>query len=357
MLVAPLDWGLGHATRMIPVIKFLHEKGCRVIIAADGLSGRLLKDTFPHTEFISAPGFPIRYSKQKKWMPWVILLQLPRLAYSLFKEHRWLKKVCRSISVDLIISDNRPGLFHPRVKSVYITHQLAIQTGNRLTDNWVRTIHYWFINRFSHCWVPDLQEPDALAGQLSNPPQPPEIQTSYLGPLSRFEMVSRTDAPTIDILLLLSGPEPQRSLFEKRLCEQIGNMRLNVCLVRGVAPETTIPAYIPEKVEVHNFVPAEKLNHMILSADWVVCRSGYSSVMDLVKLGQKAVLVPTPGQTEQEYLAHYLLEKGYFYSEQQDIFNLTQALEKAARFNGRIQQLDMDGYKRILGSLISSCAN
>jgi predicted glycosyltransferase len=96
---------------------------------------------------------------------------------------------------------------------------------------------------------------------------------------------------------------------------------------------------------------------MILSADWVVCRSGYSSVMDLVKLGQKAVLVPTPGQTEQEYLAHYLLEKGYFYSEQQDIFNLTQALEKAARFNGRIQQLDMDGYKRILGSLISSCAN
>jgi hypothetical protein len=352
VLIAPLDWGLGHATRIIPVVKFLQKNNCRVLIAASGLSGLLLQKTFPGVKYLESKSFSIRYSKKGSGMPWILMAQLPGIAAGILKEHFWLKKVCRKESVDLILSDNRPGLFRRGTTSVYMTHQLAIQSGNRFTDRLLQKINYSFINRYTACWVPDNEQPFSLAGNLSHPLQLPAIPTKYIGCLSRFEKTSPSGSPMIDLLVLLSGPEPQRTLFEELVLRQLEASTLRICLVRGVHPDTPPPVNLPQHVDAHNFMPAESLNEKILSAKQVLCRSGYSSVMDLVHLKKNAILIPTPGQTEQEYLAQYLLEKGYFYTVTQDHFNLPQALIVAAGFKAEIPEAAMDGFEAHLTRLI-----
>ena len=354
MLIAPLDWGLGHAARMIPIVKFLQQNGCRVVLTASGISATLLQKTFPGTEFIQSEQFKIRYSRSGNWMPFVLLAQLPRIALSIVREHFWLKKVCKEIPFDLILSDNRPGLFHRSIKSVYITHQLAIQGGNGLANRLLRGMHYFFINRFSACWVPDYPEPRSLAGKLSNPEKLPRVPTTYIGCLSRFEKPAGLSARSLDLLILLSGPEPQRTVLEERIISQIKDAGMHTCLVRGVDTGTPMPEYLPEHLEVHDFLPTEQLNEKLESARMVLCRSGYSSVMDLIKLKKKAILIPTPGQTEQEYLAQHLRKKGYFYTAAQETFNLNEALKEAVHFGNEPPDFSMHEFEEVLKRMIQA---
>lgn len=354
MLIAPLDWGLGHAARMIPIVKFLQKNKCRVVVSATGISATLLRKTFPDLEFIRSHPFKIRYSRSGSRMPFVLLLQLPRIALWICKEHFWLKKVCAEIPFDLVLLDNRPGLFNRKVKSVYITHQLAIQGGSSLTNGLLRRIHYFFINQFLACWVPDYPEPRSLAGKLSNPDKLPRIPTTYIGCLSRFEKPSGNSVSSIRLLILLSGPEPQRTLLEEKIIAQISGSGMQTCLVRGLDSGRPMPEQLPQHLEVHNFLTTEQLSEKIQSAEIVLCRSGYTSVMDLIKLKKKAILIPTPGQTEQEYLAEYLRKKGYFYTAVQENFNLNKALKEAEHFGNELPDFSMREFEDVLRRMIQA---
>jgi uncharacterized protein (TIGR00661 family) len=330
VLVAPLDWGLGHATRCIPIIYSLLEQNFEVIIAADGLVKILLTKEFPDVVFTHLKGYNIRYSNQKRWLPLRLLGQLPGLLLSIFREQQWLKSIVKEYRVDLIISDNRLGLHHVTIPSIYITHQLLIKTGNRFTEWLAQKVHYFFINKYNTCWVPDNAIGNDLAGVLSHPQQLPAIPVKYLGPLSRFE---KTDCEKkYDLLLILSGPEPQRTILEKILQEELKNFAGKVLLVRGLPGNTETVITNTDTITIADHLSATDLNTAIEQADWVICRSGYTSIMDLVKLGKKAILIPTPGQTEQEYLADYLLQQKRFYSVLQKDFSLTEALEHAKHF-------------------------
>jgi hypothetical protein len=190
VLVAPLDWGLGHATRCIPIIYELLSLNMEVIIAAGGATKKLLEKEFPKLEFVYLRGYNVKYSNKKWLLPLTLLLQAPIIFTRIYQEKQWLKRAISTLQIDAVISDNRFGLYHSTTPCIYITHQLMIKTGNRFTEWLAKKIHYFFINKYTACWVPDNEHAPTLAGELSHPKTLPLVPVKYLGPLSRFEKIN-----------------------------------------------------------------------------------------------------------------------------------------------------------------------
>ena len=354
--MVPLDWGLGHATRCIPIIQSLLENGCRVIIAAENATQCLLEHEFPQCIFLPLKGYRIRYSRNKYWLPIKMALQIPRILLRSYQEHRWLKKVVHQYSIQAVITDNRFGLFHSSIPSVYITHQLLIKTGHRFSEKIMQKIHGWIIRQYTQCWVPDFAGKKNLAGELSHPITSPS-NVQYIGCLSRLSPMDN-QIKKYDLLLLLSGPEPQRSIFEQLLLAQLKHYSGKVLLVRGLPisegkEEIDVPVE-SSRLTIHHHLAAAQLNEAIQQAEMVICRSGYTTIMDLIKISQKAILVPTPGQTEQEYLARHLMAEQFFYAATQQNFVLADALKLAADFNVEIPKFDMDQYKKLVNQFVQS---
>lgn len=334
ILVAPLDWGLGHATRCIPIIRTLEALGCEPVLAGEGAQARLLGQEFPHLPLLELRGYRIRYAATGSGLAWSLLRQSPKILRSIDQEHAWLKRMVADHGIHGVISDNRFGLHHDRVPSVFITHQLRIKTPlGRLAEHLVQRWNYHYIERFGECWVPDVEQEDGLAGELSHPSKMPAIAVRYLGPLSRFNKTGEGEEER-HLLVLLSGPEPQRSIFEQIILSQLPAYTGTVTLVRGLPGKNeTLPS--TGRVTCYNHLPAEALAKEMERASLVLSRSGYSTIMDLVAIGKKSILVPTPGQTEQEYLAEHLEKKGMAPSMNQRKFVLSEALKAAGAFDYR----------------------
>jgi uncharacterized protein (TIGR00661 family) len=324
VLVAPLDWGLGHATRCIPIINELLKQNFEVVIAASGKIEALLKTEFPQLRFVQLFGYNVKYSKYR-WLFYLKMgLQIPKIVNCISKENAWLAKFLAKEKFDIVISDNRYGLRHKNVVSIFITHQLYIETKTAFTNNIIQKINYILINKFNLCWVVDENNNASLAGKLSNPNQLPQIPTHYIGYLSRFSFWEMKK--TIDVLVILSGPEPQRTCLEEILLEQLKQTKLKIVFVRGVGvEEKNIQA---EGITFLNNAASKQLNELVLQANLVISRSGYTSIMDYAATAAKALLIPTPGQTEQEYLSQQLSLKGYCFTSTQAEINLPQQLHK-----------------------------
>jgi uncharacterized protein (TIGR00661 family) len=346
ILVAPLNWGLGHATRCIPLIKALAANGCDVLIAASGPVKSLLQAEFPEFQFLPVPNYSISYSRKKIWLPVKLLWQAPGILRTVYRENRWLKVIISTYKLHGVISDNRFGLYHKAVPCVYITHQLTIKAPGRLAEWIAQKIHYHYINQYSQCWVPDAGGEQNLAGKLSHPVVKPAIPLHYLGPVSRFERL-QIQQKLYDLLIIISGPEPQRSIFEKKLLKALAAYRGRALLVCGL-PGSDEPAQQQPNLQVVNHLPANELSLAIQQSELVISRSGYTTVMDLVKLRQKAILVPTPGQSEQEYLAAYLQQQGLFVCMQQEGFSLPEALKQAGNLKAIPYEMDTELYKKVV---------
>ena len=330
ILIAPLDWGLGHVTRCIPIIKLLVQKNCSVIIAAEGKVKALLQQEFPELTFVDLKGYNIHYSKNKWPLPFVIARQIPKIFSAIQYENKRLKEIVKQHCIDGIISDNRFGFYHPSIPSVCITHQLLIKTSfGKMMNKLVQKINYHYINRFSECWIPDYKSENNLAGELSHPGKQPTIPVHYVGALSRFQKMDVTEK---NVLIILSGPEPQRTIFENMLMKQIKKYKQPLVLVRGL-PDEKKELNVPENISVYNHLPSEELNQKLAEASVVISRCGYSTVMDLAVMKKKSILIPTPGQTEQEYLAMHLMKKNFALCIDQTKFQLNPALELASSFH------------------------
>lgn len=330
ILVAPLDWGLGHATRSVPVIRELVRQGAEVVLAGSGKVKYLLEKEFPQLTILELKGYNISYSKNKWSLPFVIATQIPKIISAIDDENEMIDEIIAQHQVNGIISDNRFGLYHENIPSVFITHQLLIKTNlGHTVDEYLQKINYSFINKFTECWVPDHQGKNNLAGELSHPAKLPVIPTKYIGPLSRFE--NHATGKEKHLLILLSGPEPQRTILEELILEQLKSYQEAVVVVRGLPGEENIPG-VPSNVEVINHLPANQLNEKILDAWMVIARCGYSTVMDLSILGKKSILIPTPGQTEQEYLSRHLMQTNFALCIEQQKFKLIPALGLARNF-------------------------
>lgn len=349
ILVAPLDWGLGHATRCIPLINQLLLSGLDVLIAAEGATATLLQREFPQLFILHLTGYTVKYSTQKKSLVLKLFAQLPKIFFAIYKEHKWLKKVIKKYKIDSVISDNRLGLYNKKISCVYITHQLSIITGSWFTQKIFRFIHYWFIKKYDECWVPDCKD-NGLAGALSHQLTFPE-NVKYIGPLSRFNKISEAIIE-YDLLILISGPEPQRSIFEKLLLNGLKKFNGTFLFVRGLPGCNQVHPYQHTSGKIINHISGNELNEVIQKSKIIISRSGYTTIMDLVKLQKKAIIIPTPGQTEQEYLANYLMKKNMFYTVQQNDFFLHDTLKKVSTFAFEIPFYNMDQYKIAVNNFV-----
>lgn len=355
MLIVPLDWGLGHATRDIPLIHELLNAGCEVVIAAEGKHAALLSREFPELTILPLPGYHITYSQKGLFFGLKILQQVPKIWKAVQYEQAWLRKTAAEHNISAVISDNRFGLYHSSIPTVFISHQLLIKTPfGGLTERLLQKMNYRFINRYSACWIPDFAGEPNLSGELAHPSSLPD-NTSYLGCLSRFEPKDGV-GKKYDLLALISGPEPQRTNLEELLLAQIKQMPgLKVLIVSGRPDEASEKEIIPGVTQVSH-LDAKALNEAMLAADMVLSRSGYTTLMDLAKLDKKAILIPTPGQSEQEYLGKYLMQKGYFYSVPQLRFNLREALNatRTFPFTPFRQGQNMDAYKKVVRDFVKT---
>jgi hypothetical protein len=307
------------------------NQGCEVIIAAEGPQRALLELEFPTLRFIHLKGYRVKYGR-KKWSTWLaLILQVPKILISIKRERRWLKYFLQHETLDVLISDNRYGLHHDSLETVFMTHQLYIKThlGTR-AERLLQRVNYRYIQRFSTCWVPDFEEGGGLGGILSHPIRLPAMPIRYLGPLTRFTPAGRS--VNHQILVLLSGPEPQRTLFENLLLAELLDHPNKVLFIRGLPGDNRMPADRPE-IRFHNHLPAIEMNEALNESEYLISRSGYSSIMDLVFLGKKTIMVPTPGQPEQEYLASYLSDKQIIFKANQEGFSLQTCLDAADHFS------------------------
>ena len=332
VLVAILDWGLGHAARCVPVIRELQRHGCTVVVAGSGDSLSFICKEFPNLQFFELPGYAPRYPANGS-MVWKMAGQLPRFARTIVAEHRVIEDIITGERIDCVISDNRYGCWSARVRSAFITHQSNVLMPKRFgfLHQLVRLTTGRLVTRFSECWIPDFPANDSIAGDLSDVKALPDtLQVRYVGALSRFDYVDRRPAKEIDILAILSGPEPQRTILENILMPQLKTSGLSFRLVRG------LPGAPSENGDdrVLNFATTTELQPWIESARIVLARSGYSTVMDMKALGKKVIFIATPQQTEQEYLAERLMASGIAYSMAQENFNLKKALENSMNFKG-----------------------
>lgn len=351
VLIAPLDWGLGHATRCIPIIKAFQQLNIKVILASEGHQAALLLKEFPDLTILPLTGYRVHYAKSRLLLLFSLIMQIPKLYKTIKAEEAWLKNAVEENQIDLIISDNRFGLHHPTVPSVFITHQLIIKAPYQWVEYIFRRINYYFINQFTACWVPDMMTNPGLAGKLSHPSVMPKVPVSYMKLLSRFTRVSC--ATKYSFAVVLSGPEPQRTILENNILIDLEAFTKPVVLIRGL-PSETEPIEVPPHVTVFNHLDTIDLALELQQADYIICRGGYTSLMELLSIDKKLIIVPTPGQTEQEYLSELLMNTKRLLRIHQSEFSLEDTYTKAQSFTYskmNIDQFDVEQLKALLLNL------
>ncbi len=299
ILVCPLDWGLGHATRCIPVIHELQKQGAEVVIAADKRPLELLKQEFPQLQFIVFPGYEIAYPENGS-MIMKMAFSIPKILKKISEEKKFLKEIVRKGKIDGVISDNRYGLGITEVPTVLMLHQLMIKSP--FGESMLHKITMNYVKQFSFCWVPDFPGENNLSGDLAHKYALPK-NARFVGALSRFSSFSKNEKTEkkYDLLVIISGPEPQRTVFEKMTLQQVSKLEKKTLVVLG-KPENTAKTQTFGNAEIISHLNAQELFATISASELVLTRPGYSTIMDLAVMKKKAIFVPTPGQTEQEYL-------------------------------------------------------
>jgi len=329
VLVAPLDWGLGHATRCVPLVRQLLRRGCEVYIAGSGDSLALLTMEFPMLTFFDLPAYAPVYSRGSS-MAWRMAAQLPKFIRVINKEHRRTESLVLEHKIDLLISDNRYGCWSASVASVFITHQYNILLPKYLSlaSSLINRINHNMIGKFSTCWIPDIGNAESLAGKLGAPGASPPVRTEFIGNLSRFKEPHERPLK-YDVVCIFSGPEPQRSALEKIVVGQVKRSGLSYFVVRG------LPKSSPSQSDnTADFLDGEALQVLIEQSTMVIARSGFSTIMDLARLQKRAIFIPTPGQTEQEYLARRLMKMKIAYFMEQHAFNFDKAWLASEAYTG-----------------------
>ncbi|MBE0651673.1 MAG: glycosyltransferase [Bacteroidales bacterium] len=353
ILVCPMDWGLGHATRVVPIIDRLLERNVRVILGADNKPLEFLRRRFPQCESVKIPGYKPLYQK-KGSLALKVTADIPQMLIESRKAHALLEQIIDDMGIDAVISDNRYELWSDRIPTIFMTHQLKILTQGILSSvrPAIQKVLYSFIVKHNEVWVPDFQGEPNLSGELSHVKKLPLKMVLYIGPMSRFQSLREIplskDKP--DVLCIMSGPEPQRSILEDMFIEQAEKTDYKTTILSGRPGESSVVKKGNVKIRSHS--DDEEMVALIRSADLVISRSGYTTIMDLAALGKKAVFIPTPGQPEQEYLAKELKKKGLFYSVSQKDFSLEKAFQEVNKYSGLDVQNDYAVLDQRLDTLI-----
>jgi predicted glycosyltransferase len=318
ILIAPLDWGLGHASRCIPIIHDYLQKNYTIIVGGTKETNNLIQTEFPNLKYVEIPGYDIRYNfntKNKSQLP-VIIKQIPKILQAIKKEHDWLNNFAETNKIDLIISDNRYGLWHKNIKSIFITHQLFIKTPVTFID--LHRVILYLTRNFNEIWIPDFKDTkNNLSGLLSHKKPLPAHRFKFIGPLSRFSYLKEpgnSTSPRFDYLAIASGPQEQRENFSLKIIDRAKqNPNKKGVLVLGKFTSKDKIYNEHPNLKIYNYLSANELFSAIMHTKKIIAACGYSTIMDLFVLDKlkDSELYPIKGQTEQEYLYSHL--KKYFY--------------------------------------------
>lgn len=328
---AALDWGLGHTTRSVPVLRNILNHNHQLFIGCTQRQEIIYRQNLSVVRYIRLGSTePVLSNSGSQTL--AFLRYIPQFLRAIRKERRSLHKLHQIHNFNLVLSDNRYGIYIKGCKNILISHQLNLILPDRLkTTSWLvnRIIHRW-INRFDTCIVPDYKSSLNLTSKLSQIFKGCKPEIIHTGPLSMMSSIipQKTEIP--EVLIILSGPEKQRSVFEQKIINQLDQNDFNcrTLVIRGLPGSSR-----DENDSFRNHAPSAQLKYLIQHVPYIICRSGYSTIMDLVTLNKTAYLVPTPGQSEQEYLARHLKTSGWFLSGQQKDFNLQLAVEQLRIFN------------------------
>ena len=337
ILICPLDWGIGHATRDVPVIRELLKQGAEVVIGADKRPLAFLKKEFPDLRFVKFPGYEVNYPENGS-MVLKMAAAVPHILKEIKREHKYLDELIDEIEPDGVISDNRFGLWTKRVPTIFITHQIMIKAPPILEPVLYR-MNLSYIRKYDECWIPDTENGESFTGDLAHKYSLPE-NASFIGLLSRFADNSNIEDNYTqdknyksDILVMLSGPEPQRTVLENIIIKQAKNSEYSFVILKGKTEESVVLKN-DGRIKLFSHIETIELKKYMQNTDLVITRAGYSTIMDLAALGIKAVLIPTPGQTEQEYIARRFHNNGVYYSVSHDEFNLEKSVEASKNYQG-----------------------
>ena len=323
-----MDWGLGHATRSIPIIRELQTQGAEVILASSGDAFSLLKLEFPELLMLELPSYrPVYPSKGS--MVFTMVRQLPKFRRAIREENRRVAQFVIEHGIDAVISDNRFGCWSSRARSVFITHQSnpIMPSGFTWMSPLVRNFLRTHLNRYEQIWIPDQSD----SGMTASFNDDGNSKQRFIGWLSRFQSAPPTES-RYEVLALVSGPEPQRTIFENLVVEQLLTSGKKALVVTG---KPGAPSRLKKNnLEMVNHLPSDELQEAIAASEIILSRSGYSSIMDMIAMGKKAIFVPTPQQTEQIFLAAYCKSRQIAFAMDQAHFNLQVAWEESKRYRG-----------------------
>lgn len=320
-----LNWGLGHASRSLPLIRTYLKDGHEVIVASDGEALSMLRKELPDQKVLQLPGYGIHYSS--KYMPFNMLRYGPGMLRTMKTENELTAAIAKREKLDCIISDNRYGCYHPEVPSALITHQLQVFTGQKLLDIYIRRQIRGWCRKFSEIWIPDQIPPENITGDLSGVDTSP-VPKYYLGIIS--ELKSKPTKNQYDAVAVISGPEPQRSHFEEIVINQLSSIPGEYAVVCG-QPGTSDTIRAEKNITIIPYLTRAQLSGLLDKTEVVISRSGYTTLMDLARTGHKAILCPTPGQYEQIYLADRLATFGQCIYKRQENIDLENALEEVKK--------------------------
>ncbi|MFB6307431.1 MAG: glycosyltransferase, partial [Flavobacteriales bacterium] len=269
------------------------------------------------------------------------------------KENKKVQEIVSEKKIDGVISDNRFGFFSKKVPSVFITHQLDIRTP--VFKNIINKMNENYMEKFTECWIPDDEGENNLSGSLSYIKEKSE-NYKFIGPLTRFERVSPTNFSKNEdfILVLISGPENQRTIFEEKILKLAPFLQHKVIISGGKPCMNNNDIRERQNVEYYAHLEPNEMGKLISNAKMIVARSGYSTIMDLAWFGKSAILVPTPGQSEQEYLAQYHHKKKNHVYCVQDELN-SEILNEKLENKGILKQRKFEQRNRILEKFLNKC--
>ena len=317
-----LNWGLGHASRSLPLIKNYLEQGHEVICASDGEALTMLRKDLPELMVLQLPGYNIMYGS--RFMPVNMLKHGAGMLRTMRTEHELTQAIVKRHHIDCIITDNRYGCYHRSIPSAIITHQLQVFTGQKLLDVYIRQqIRSWYKN-FDEIWIPDQAPPNNITGELSGTNTQP-VPKYYLGIIS--ELTSIPKKGKFDAIAVISGPEPQRTHFEQIVTKQLASMDGKFAIVRG-KPDEDHTVKEEGNLTIYPYRTRAELSELLNETEIVISRSGYTTLMDLAKTGHKAILCPTPGQYEQVFLADRLCHLGQCVYVRQEHLDLQKAFQQ-----------------------------
>jgi UDP-N-acetylglucosamine transferase subunit ALG13 len=369
ILVSPLSVGLGHATRVLPIVRHLLGRGHEVTVAGTGRALALLRREAPACEFLQRKDYPNPFSRGRYFVPKFVAM-MPALQGAVNAEGRRLRRLLGRRRFDLLLSDSRYGIRSPDVPSLILTHGLrfvepqGLRRAHDAGHAWLARLEFLteihtarVLPRFDRILVPDFADPErCLSGRCCHGlTRLPMNRVYYAGPITS---VRRLDVPLdVDVFLSLSGPEPQRTELERIILAQVERLPGSRVVVALGKPEVKEVRRLNSRITVYGYLDRGEQQAMLNRAHLVVCRSGYTTIMELAELGKKALFIPQPGQMEQEYLAEYHRRRGYFHAASQYGLDLAREVEAARATPGFPVRFDTAAnverlYDEVLGPIL-----